>query len=387
MLYWPLSDGAAMAVLPLSDSNTLSRGRNWRKSSAYYFTGLDYRMLVCPNILAEDRLLLQRPGLYLKTNLPLGAAVYFPALPANHATNDFIDDLAWMVDSYLFKFNSSREPWQSKPAPCLHVDYANRISIPRGDVFDHARVIARRDAERAVDSLNRSYAESLLALVRSRGNEIVIGNYAETTLLAELCTHNDLVVESNRYFEALAADEPEVLRASRLTGGVERIVCTKRYNRAVLSFYLGAMREPFPHAPGSYINTFKNLYNVLEYLMGADRKPGLREILDERVGTARLREILSRIRNSADPQSGIVHNLIKGEPAFGLLPLSESDPDLAGQIAKRLRIKRNAVIHSKKTHKEPSVRPGSFEASQLELDLALMRPIAEEIVTGLAVGE
>lgn len=120
--YKLLPNGAAINIFPISDSDVFNQHADWKDLKAYYFTGLDFRMLICPFRFATDEPLLQRPGLYLKSTLPIGGIVYFPQLPKNYNENNFLDDLAWMVDSYLFRFNASRIPLHNKPLPRLYVD-------------------------------------------------------------------------------------------------------------------------------------------------------------------------------------------------------------------------------------------------------------------------
>src|SRR5207249_673637 len=101
------------------------------------------------------------------------------------------------------------------------------------------------------------------------------------------------------YLKALAENDPSALAASGLTSGFEHITCSKRYNRAVLSFYMAAIKEPFPNSPGSYIGMFKNLYNVLEYLMEGEGQAHLEAVLHDWLGVVRLKGILSEIKASS----------------------------------------------------------------------------------------
>jgi hypothetical protein len=392
--YRILSENAAINVFPISDSNTFSRWMNWKERRAYYFTGLDYRMLVCPFTFAADELLLERPGLYMKTNLPLGGIVYFPKMPDNYNHNDFLDNLAWIVDSYMFKFNATRGYSQRVSTPRLYVDYAKSIPNHGPVIFDNARVMATPTIKQVIDVLSYKYSAELTNLIMTKPEHIQITNYAETSLLEEVCSHNTFVEESEAYLKAVACDDPQMLKSNKLTNDFEKISCSKRYNRSVLSFYLAARKEPFPNSPGSYIGMFKNLYNVLEYLMVGDGQAELRTVLNDQIGLPRLGGILSQIKTSVQPQSTVFHNLTNGErlsPNRLLPPLSENDSDLAEKIAERLYIKRNACLHSKKifraTPVEYHIRPGPREAVQLETDLALMWPIAEAIVEELGPNE
>jgi hypothetical protein len=351
-------------------------------------------MLVCPVISAADELLLQRPGLYLKTNLPLGGVVYFPKLPDNSNSNDFLGDLAWMVDSYLFKYNATRPLSHTRSTPRLYVDYANRMPSHGPAIFDDAYVIATPEARSALEFLNHRYSAELIDFITSHANEIWTINYAETSLLEEVCSHMDFIAESLNYVQAVARANPQLLAASKLTHGWEHITCCKKYNRVVLSFYLASIKELFPNSPGSYIGMFKNLYNVLEYLMEGEGKPHLCTVLRDRVGNDRLKSIICGIKTSAHPQSAVLYCLNNGErlsPNQFLPPISEDDTDLAKTIGERLYDTRNAVFHSKKTrHGEPiegNVRPGHDEIFRLAVDLALIRPIAEIIVEELDPNE
>ena len=165
-------------------------------------------MLVCPFIAAADELLLQRPGLYLKTNLPLGGVVYLPKLPDKRNSNDFLDLLDWMVDSYLFKYNATRPPSHTRSAPRLYVDYANGRPSHGPAVFDDAFVIATPGARDSLDLLSHRYSAELTDFITSHPNEISTINYAETSLLEEVCTHNDFLAESLNYVEAVAKAKP-----------------------------------------------------------------------------------------------------------------------------------------------------------------------------------
>ncbi len=55
---------AAIHVFSVRDSDTFGGPTTWKKRQAYYFTGLEYRMLICPVVFTEDEWLIQRPGLY-----------------------------------------------------------------------------------------------------------------------------------------------------------------------------------------------------------------------------------------------------------------------------------------------------------------------------------
>jgi hypothetical protein len=391
--YQSMPNDAAIHTLAIRDSNSLGdrlgNPATWKKWQAYYFTGLEHRMLVCPAVFAADESLVQRPGLYLKTNLPLAGLVYLTGSSANNYWNTFLDNLAWMADSYLFKFNSTRPPFYVQNSPRLYVDH-NTFPNHGPTVFDDARVRATEKARDALGLLNFQHTSALIDFIKLNPSEIAVSNYAETSLLEEICTHTDLLAESLIYVDALVNQNPRLLAVSKLTYGWEQIICTKKYNRTVLSFYLASIKEPVPNSPGSYIGMFKNLYNILEYLMESEGKPGLRAVLRDRVGTARLEEILLKVKMSAHPQSSILQNLNNGERLSQncvLPPLSENDADLVEKIAERLYTKRNAVLHSKKTHYgvplDHNVRPGASEESQLETDLAIIRPIAEIIVEEL----
>lgn len=389
-----MSADAAIHVFSIRDSDTFGGSATWRKRQAYYFTGLEYRMLICPAVFAEDESLIQRPGLYLKTNTPIAGLVYFPRLPDNANHKDFLDNLAWMADSYLFKYNASRPTSHSESAPRYYVDYANSLPIHGPHIFDDARVFATQEGKQAIDLLNLRYCTELTEFIASHPDQIGVPNYAETSLLEEVCSHSDFLAQSLIYAEALATDNPQLLSASKLTHGREQITCDKMYNRVVMSFYLAAIKEQFPNSPGSYIGMYKNLYNVLEYLMQGEGSEPLCEVLRERVGTERLRAVILEIKDTAHEQSCILSDLNHGERLSSnkfLPPISENDPCIAYRIAERLYTKRNAVIHSKKTFRgqpvDYNIAPGPDEGFQLNTDLAIIRPIAEIIVEELDVNE
>ncbi len=390
--YWQLTSGAAINIFPIGDSNTFSDGLGWKEHRAYYFTGLEYRMLICPIVLATDELLIQRPSHYLKVKLPLGAVIYFPTSPENSNHGQFLDNLGWMVDSYLFKFNASRQLARSISTPRLYVNYANSIPNHGPFVFDNARVVATPSATASINDLNKEYSQAMSSLITSCASEIHIANYAQTTLLEELCSHAKFQVETDKYIQVIADDIPDRLNSSELTNGFEHIHCSSKFNRSVLSFYLAAIKEPFPNSPGSHIGMFKNFYNVLEYLMDRDGESSLCSVLRERVGMDRLKAILHDIMTSSHPHSTVLDRIVHGEKLsshYTLPPLSEEDHDLAAKIAHRLYTKRNASLHSKKYHRSLptmySIRPGPDESGQLETDLALIRPIAEHIVESLSL--
>ncbi len=150
------------------------------------------------------------------------------------------------------------------------------------------------------------------------------------------------------------------------------------------------MKEPIPNSPGSYIGMFKNLYNVPEYLMAGEGCSSLQQVLQDRVRTDRLQALVRDIKTTANPGSVLLGHLTQPRqvtPNLIIPPLSESDPDIAGNIAKRLYYTRNAVLHSKKTFRgapqEHNVRPGPDESSRLCLDLTIIRHIAGVIVEEL----
>jgi hypothetical protein len=394
MNYRPMPTDVDIHVFAIRDSHTFGPPATWTEQRAYYFTGLEYRMLVCPALFARDEPLVERPGLYLKTHLPLAGLVYFPELPADHDRADFLGNLEWMADSYLFKFNASRPPFYTESAPRLYVNYANRRPYHGPNVFDNARVHATAAARDTLFLLGQDYSAKLSDYIASHPGEIFPTNYSETSLVKEVCLHKDLLVNSLIYVDALAHDNPQLLARSTLTNGYEPITCTKKYNRVVLSFYLAAIKESFPNSPGSYIGMFKNLYNVLEYLMEGEGEARLCAVLRDQVGIFKLKTIIFDIKRLAPQQSLLQYNLNNGErlsPHLRLAPLSETDSDLAEKIANRFYTKRNAVLHSKKTfHGAPvyhNVRPGPDEGSQLETDLAILRPIAETIVEQLDPSE
>ena len=391
---WISKSKAEFQVFPVRDSNAFGPPAAWKKCSAYYFTGLKYRMLVCPCVFAADELLIERPGLYLKTQLPLGGLVCFPTPPEAYGTNNFHDDLDWMVDSYLFKFNSTRPPSYIKSGPRYYVDYAHRITNHGPNVFDNTRVIAEEKTKAQLDFINQIHSTELFNIISSNPEEIKAINYAETSLIDEVCNHMELLTESLKYTEAIAKDEPEILNRSSLTCGYEPITCSKQYNRVVLSFYMAAMKEPVPNSFGSYIGMYKNFYNVLEYLMEGEGEPYLKNVLKNRISLDNLKDIIRRLKSSAPPQSLLLSILNNGETLSSncdLPPLSENDSDLAEKIAHRLYTKRNAALHSKKTFKgkpnDYNIKPGPNESSQLYTDIAIIRPIAEMIVESLDPNE
>lgn len=386
--YLDLDGGAAINVFPIADSHLFSVHSDWKEQSAYYFTGLEYRMLVCPSIWSQCELLLERPGLYLKTNIPLGGMVYLPQKPANFNHSDCAHDLEWMVESYLFKFNSlpSRSyDWLSRRR--LYIDRAGGRSALGLGIFDHSRLVARGETRDAIELLNQRYADELFALVASRPDQIQVGNYAQTSLTDEVCTHTDFLSESMVYLRALRNDDLETISHSRLTATCENVTCSRKYNRSLLSFYLTAIREPHPNEHGAYIALFKNFYNILEYFMEGEGQGCLTAVLDKHVGTDRLQAIVADIEKYYPPESTQVFGLTHGKRISTNVPLptiSSADKDIAQKVGYRLYKTRNAVLHSKKTYQQQavldSIKPGPNEASQLDTDLALIRPIAELIL-------
>ena len=388
--WWPLEEGDAINVFPIRNSDAFGPPVTWQEQPAYYFIGLEHRMLICPCLFASDELLLERPGLYLKTNLPLGGIVYFEKLPHEHNSNNFLDDLNWMVDSYLFKFNSSHPPISFQSGPRYYVDYANGIPNHGPTVFDNARVIARSAVRDHLAVVMERHSAELFNFVSSHQKDIMAINYAETSLIEEVCTHKDFMSESLKYVRAISTDNPQILGTSTLTKGWKTIICLKKYNRTVLSFYMAAMKEPLPNSPGAYIGMYKNLYNVLEYLMAGEGESHLKNILEKKVGLDKLQQIIRNLKLSAHAQSSLLSILNNGErlsPNFVFPPLSENDTSLAEKIAERLYKKRNAALHSKKTFRggpvDYNISPGLSEFSQLETDLAIIKPVAEIIIEAL----
>ena len=384
--YWRLPDGSAVNVLPISDSNLFRCHSDWKERRSYYFSGLEYRMLIAPCLLSADELLLQRPGLYLKTHLSLGGIVYFPSMPSSYNESQFNDKVSWIADSYLFKFNSTRAP-SKVPTPRLYLDYANNHPCHGPYVFDSTRVYADQIAKNRINLLNKKYTDDLLSFIVSHPDSIKITNYGQTTLVEEVCSHENFRSETERYIEALRNQDLSQLSKSSLTNGFEIIDCGKLYNRILLSFYLSAIKENFPNSPGSYIGMFKSLYNVLEYFMECDGIMALKSVLDERLGCTRLMAMISGIKLSTSPHGTIYNIITNGERISStktLQPLSETDSNLVEKIAERLYFKRNAALHSKRTYRSQPIdyhiRPGPQEGFRLEADIEIIRRIAEAII-------
>ena len=384
--YRALPDGSAVNVLPVSDSNLFRFHSDWKERQSYYCSGLEYNMLISPCLLSADELLLQRPGLYLKTHLPLGGIFYFPSLPIGYNESRFADETSWLAESYLFKYNSTRAPSKA-PTPRLYLDYANNYPSHGPNVFDNARVYANQSARSLITLLNNKYSDDLWSFIESHQEFIKITNYAQTSLIEEACSHETFRRETNAYLNALKENDLSQLSKSSLTGGFEAIVCNKLYNRTLLSFYLSSIKEPFPNSPGSYIGIFKNLYNILEYFMENDGVSALASVLEKRLGCDRLKNIICSIKSSSDPQSSIHNVLVNGEklsPGKTLPPLSETDSALVQKISERIYLKRNSALHSKKIYRSKPVdyliRPGFYESFQLGADIEITRRICEAII-------
>lgn len=392
--YRRLSNGSSINLFPISDSNRFQEWSNWKKRRAYFFTGLEYPMLVCPFPFTYDEELIERPGVYYKTKLPLGGILYFRNFPEHYNRNDFLEDTAWIVDSYLFKLNSSFEPSSQISSSRFYVDYANNRPNHGVDIFDNARIFATEDVKNEIDLLHEQYSKQLLEIIVSNPKKINVCNYKETTLKDELCTKNVLINESKNYLQSLIENKPDLLENSRFTYGFKHIKTSKKYNRIVLSFYFASIKEAFPNSPGSYIGMFKNLYNILEYLMEGEGKSHLKDVLERYIGAERLKQIVKKIKESYRPQSVVKSHITQGERLSEnvlLPPLNETDDDLADKIANRLYTKRNAALHSKKTFRNDpvdySISPGNKESFQLEADIALIKPIAEIIVEEVSPNE
>lgn len=385
--YRNLPNGASINLFPICDSNIFQQWSNWKKRQAYFFTGLDYPMLVCPFPFTYDEELIERPGLYLKTNVPLGGILYFSHLPEHYNRNDFLEDTAWIVDSYLFKLNSDFDPISQISSSRFYVDYANNRPNHGPEIFDNARIFASNGIKSKIDLLHKQYSKQLLEILASNPNEINVCNYKETSLVDELCTQNELINESKNYLQALIYNNPDILENSRFTNSFKHIKTSKKYNRIILSFYFTYVKEAFPNSPGSYIGMFKNLYNILEYLMEGEGKNNLKLVLERYIGAERLKQIVKKIKESAPSQSVVFNHVTQGERLsanVSLPPLSETDDDLAEKISDRLYTKRNAALHSKKTFRndpvEYSISPGNKESFKLETDIAIIKSIAEIIV-------
>lgn len=388
--YRNLQNGAAINLFPIIDSNMFMQWSDWKKRKAYFFTGLDYPMLVCPFPLTYDEELIERPGIYLKTNLSLGGVLYFPHFPEHYNRNDFLEDSAWIVDSYLFKLNSDYSPCPQISSSRLYVDYANNRPDHGPNIFDNARIFATDEIKREIDLLHRRYSDQLLEIIGSNPNKINVCNYKETSLMDELCTQSELIIESKNYLQALINNDPALLDNSQFTNGFKHITVSEKCNKMVLSFYFAFIKEAFPNSPGSYIGMFKNLYNILEYLMEGEGQAHLQDVLDRHISAERLKNIVKEIKESNSPQSAVYKIITKGERLSdkrSLPPLSETDDDIVKKIADRLYMKRNAALHSKKTHKaspvEHNIRPGNKEPFQLETDIVLIKAIAEIIIEEL----
>lgn len=385
--YRKLENKAAINLFPVNDSNIFMQRMNWKKRKAYFFTGLDYPMLLCPFPFTYDEILIERPGVHFKTSLPLGGVLYFQDLPKYYNRNDFLEDTAWTVDSYLFKLNSFYTPLPLISSSRFYVDYANNSPDHGPNIFDNARIFATDSIRNKIDLLHKQYSEQLVEILSSTPNEINVRNYKETSLLDEICTQKELIIESNNYLQSIITNKPVLLEKSHFTSGFKHITTSKKYNKTILSFYFAFIKESFPNSPGSYIGMFKNLYNILEYLMKGEGQSHLHDVLDIYIGSERLRNIILKIKESNSPESAVFKTITNGERFSSnctLPSLSETDDNIIEKIADRLYKKRNAALHSKKTYRavpvDYNIRPGIKESFQLETDITLIKPIAEIII-------
>lgn len=278
------------------------------------------------------------------------------------------------------------------PSPLIsssrfYVDYTNGRPDHGPNIFDNARIFATDNIKNKIDLLHKQYSEQLLEILGSAPNEINVCNYKETSLLDEICTQKELISESNNYLQSIITNNPDLLESSRFTNGFKHITTSKKYNKTILSFYFAFIKESFPNSPGSYIGMFKNLYNILEYLMEGEGQSHLQDVLDRYIGSERLKNIILKIKESNSPQSAVFKNITKGERFSSnrtLPPLSETDDNIVEKISDRLHKKRNAALHSKKTHRavpvDYNIRPGIKESFQLETDITVIKPIAEIII-------
>lgn len=95
--YIEWGNGSGFNVFAIKDAAQDWVSDNWEEYLSYYFTGLEYRMLLCPFFFATDELLLQRPALYFKNEISYAGIVFYPKKPDIYGTNDFFDNLSWMV--------------------------------------------------------------------------------------------------------------------------------------------------------------------------------------------------------------------------------------------------------------------------------------------------
>lgn len=399
--YRPEDYRISYRVFSIKDATEFLASSNWRKQASYYFTGLKYRMLVCPHLLAADELLLTRPGLYFKSDFPYGGVVYFEEDDPNNLTDQLYDEMLWIVESYLFKLNSSLKLRTYQSGPRFYVDYSNSIPFHGDNVFDKSRCRATEYARNEIDKIHHEYERRLLEFVKKHPYDIGVSNYTQTSILEEVCTHTQFLAESVRVFiKAIKYNRPETLNNSTLTGSFEHINCSKEYNRVLLSFYLTAIKEPCWNSHGSYISMFTNFYNILEYFMDERMNQGkqgkknsvptelemLENVLDVRVGIDQLSKIIQSLKSAADKNDPLVSILTFGDKLSNgdcLEPIHETDTDLISKIAKRLYKKRCGAVHSKKTRKnvqQHNTNPGPTERHYLDTELAIIRPIAEFLV-------
>jgi len=221
-----LNNNEAIELLPIKNSNWGKIRWSWIRQKAYFFTGLTYPMLVCPFPLTYDEMLVERPGIYFKTNLPLGGMFYFSQLSeqlpdlSTGININFLKELVWIADSYLFKLNSIT-PLSSSPR--LYVDYSNNHPNRGQYFYDNARILAKEEIKQKIDSLHGGYTEQLRKLITSNPGEIEVCNYNETSLIDEICTHSEIIEESLNYLKSLINNDPNLLDKSRLTKGFEHI--------------------------------------------------------------------------------------------------------------------------------------------------------------------
>lgn len=375
-----------------------------RELKAYWLKGLSHRFLLSPNYYASPNALLTRSPLYIKSTLPLGAMGYIDSFPPPTAglsgedyyrTVAFADELEWELDSYLFalaRHINEQENWHTY-LPRYVINQANDIPYHGPTLFDDCRVMATPYASSMVEALHGRYVASLEAqLQQLTPSQISITNNAQTTLAEEICTHAAFVAETHNIFiPALANDDPQLVNRSRLTSGVEVVECPRLYHPVLLSFYLAGVRSHGMNTAGTRLAEFKNYYNVLEYYMAADGETELQCVIEKKIGKGNLGHMITRIRQSFDSHTYVAMPTLRDEESFGttLPKLVPSRRSFSADVAHRIYVKRNAVMHSKKTFKgrpSTSINPSRKETS-LEFEVVLLRAMAEHIIMRAAVTE
>ena len=356
---------------------------------AYLFEGLDYPVLLSPNIYGESNELVSLRPLLLKNHAPWSvmAAVEIAAENKNYLhSNEAQSDIFWLCRNYIFALN--RKLFSDNPVrvfqPRYYIEDWRSNFWRYATVFDDNRVVADQPSIVAVRQLQSTYVDELSSLVSN--SNVKIANYAQTTLEDELTSYFIIEKETHKIFiPGLINQDISLLKSSSLIGNVTRLHVNEEFNKSLLGFHFDGVKLPSSEAPGNAMLEFKNLYNILEsqFDKGIIREmDALKKVLkDLRIKRA-LRQWLIKLKGMYRPENSGAYPIYNAEQlgATQLQKIVPSSPDLMDIIAERIYIKRCAIVHSK-AYANQKIVPGSPEEGSLGFDLTLLRYMSDRIIS------